>query len=200
MTRCLAQGAEAELFLDSDCIRKVRVHKGYRHPHLDIKLRTHRTRREAKILDILQKAGVRTPRLLRVDEEHTTLVMEFVQGVVLRDCIKTHPATFGRCVGELIGATHVAGVMHGDVTTANMIHTSRGLVLIDFGLARCSNKDEDFAVDVHVFEQTTVATHTACAADIMSAFFKGYERTNPRSERVFSRLESLQKRGRHKAK
>ena len=51
----IAQGAEAVLFEDRGTIIKERLSKNYRLPQLDEALRQFRTRREAKILQRLEK-------------------------------------------------------------------------------------------------------------------------------------------------
>jgi len=67
--RLITEGAEASIYLDKRTILKKRHKKGYRIKELDEKLRTFRTKREAKIMDKLRKMGVAVPKLITVSEK-----------------------------------------------------------------------------------------------------------------------------------
>ena len=62
MTKIIAQGAEAIIEKRGSKILKKRLAKGYRHPQLDLKLRTLRTRQESRLLEKAFKI-VPTPKL-----------------------------------------------------------------------------------------------------------------------------------------
>lgn len=63
-------------------------------------------------------------------------------------------------VGKYIALLHGDSVIHGDLTTSNMIVTESGtLYLIDFGLSYIRNNIEDFAVDLYVLEKAFISTH-----------------------------------------
>ena len=69
-----------------------------------------------------------------------------------------------RRVGVAVGRMHAAGVVHGDLTTSNMM--VRGgcgaegeVVLVDFGLATQGVQEEDRAVDLYVLERAFGASH-----------------------------------------
>ncbi|WEW58376.1 serine/threonine-protein kinase bud32 [Emydomyces testavorans] len=78
-----------------------------------------------------------------------------------------------RRIGHVIGSLHKAGVIHGDLTTSNLILRSQAkettaqrkpalegeIVLIDFGLASQSVQDEDRAVDLYVLERAFGSSH-----------------------------------------
>ena len=54
-------------------------------------------------------------------------------------------------MGQILAKLHNVGMLHGDLTTSNMMIQSNGsLVLIDFGLARVSSNPEELAVDLYV--------------------------------------------------
>ena len=59
MKKLISQGAEAKIFLDKNTILKARLPKGYRHQQLDKKIRTRRTKSEAKLLTKALEAGVK---------------------------------------------------------------------------------------------------------------------------------------------
>ena len=55
----------------------------------------------------------------------------------------------------------MAGIMHGDLTTSNMIlrEADGRCVLIDFGLAQVTSEIEQRGVDIHVMFQTLKSTN-----------------------------------------
>lgn len=183
----IAQGAEAVLLDDGEAIVKHRLAKGYRLPALDLEIRKKRTRREARILRKLQGI-VRVPRVL--EETEDTLVLEKIEGKQLKKVITPELC---EKTGELVGRMHSAQVVHGDLTTSNFLVSSDGIVAIDFGLAYASRKPEDFATDLHVFEEVVTP-------ECMVAFLEGYVKTNAKTKEVLARLEKLKKRGRYKQK
>ncbi|MCD6461138.1 MAG: Kae1-associated serine/threonine protein kinase, partial [Thermoplasmata archaeon] len=128
----LYQGAEAVIdrvvWLGVDAVEKRRISKGYRHPVLDSMLRAQRTRAEARILWAARDAGVEVPRVLDVDDSGL-LVLEYVEGVRAKEWMETHrgeAAGFLRLVGRLVARLHRAGVVHGDLTTSNILVRSAG--------------------------------------------------------------------------
>ena len=65
-------------------------------------------------------------------------------------------------IGSSIGAMHQCDVIHGDLTTSNMLlryGISPFIVLIDFGLSYISTLIEDKAVDLYVLERALASTH-----------------------------------------
>ncbi|HSQ65015.1 MAG TPA: serine/threonine-protein kinase [Polyangiaceae bacterium] len=92
-------------------------------------------------------ATVRHPNLVTLhdmgeDEDGLYLVFEYVQGPTLRDKLANGalpPIDVARIAMELGAAlttAHEAGVIHRDVKPENIILSSTGAVLTDFGLAR----------------------------------------------------------------
>ncbi|KAI3782606.1 hypothetical protein L2E82_12658 [Cichorium intybus] len=67
-------------------------------------------------------------------------------------------------IGDTIGKLHDGGVIHGDLTTSNMLWRSdtNQLVLIDFGLSFVSRLPEDKGVDVYVPERALLSMHSSC--------------------------------------
>ena len=200
MTSILGKGAEAVLVREGTTVCKERGVKAYRHPELDRTLRTFRTRREAKILETLHRAGVPVPAVKRFDDRACVIVMDFLDGPKLKDVLAQDPERYGREVGILIGRMHEKGVIHGDLSTSNMIASPPGIVLIDFGLGSFSNAGEHRAVDLHVLEQIVHANHTLVASEFWRAFATAYEGSFFEAPAVLKRLEAVRKRGRNKMK
>lgn len=64
-------------------------------------------------------------------------------------------------VGAAIGKMHDAEIVHGDLTTSNLMVKSNGgdVVVIDFGLGMMKPTQEDKAVDLYVLERAFISTH-----------------------------------------
>ncbi len=200
----IAQGAEAVLYRDRGTIIKERVSKEYRLPQLDESLRAFRTRREAKILQKLEELHFPAPHLQEFSDKRMSLVMDFIPGEKLRDVLaqKDQFEELAQQMGEKIGTLHANNIIHGDLTTSNMIqHKETGeLTFIDFGLSSFSEKEEDKAVDLHLLEQALESTHYQLYPEIFERVLEGYKRMNPEAEEVLARLHLVQKRGRNKNK
>jgi Kae1-associated kinase Bud32 len=186
------KGAEAVLTFSQDTVHKERIAKTYRVPELDDKLRRLRNRKEAKIL---AAAPVRVPKLISSDEYSIT--MERIHGPRLRDVLTTENATaFGAQLGDMIHRLHTKELIHGDLTTSNvLVEQEKTLVLIDFGLATNSKRLEDRAVDLHVLRETLEGTHVNVAQSFWGAFTKAYADIP-----VLKTLEEVESRGRYKEK
>jgi TP53 regulating kinase and related kinases len=190
----LAKGAEATLLKEKDIVIKERIVKKYRHSVLDARIRKFRTKREAKVMQKLLDVNVLVPEIKKVED--MKIFMEFIDGKLLKNCV-TKELCF--TLGEIIGKIHTLNIIHGDLTTSNMIVKNKKIYLIDFGLSFFSHKTEDKAVDLHVMEEAFKSTHydsyTACWPEIV----KGYMSYTD-AEKVLKRLQTVKKRGRYKKK
>lgn len=200
MSSIIANGAEAIIRKEKNHVVKHRVPKGYRHPLLDKKLRTLRTRAEAKLLG---KAGliVKVPKVIAVDELTKKLEIEYISGqklAIIIDKLK-NPQKVCSNIGLSVAKIHDANIIHGDLTTSNMIYNEQNkqTFLIDFGLGFQSSRMEDKAVDLHVFREALEAKHPKKAHSCFKAFLKGY--TNSiNAKTVLKQLERVERRGRYK--
>jgi Kae1-associated kinase Bud32 len=196
-------GAEAEVrratFLGRATVRKRRLVKAYRHPDLDARIRRERTRAEAALLAEASAAGVRVPRVLDVDLDEAALQLEFVNGLTLRDALEKgtgDAAVFCRGFGEAVGRLHTAGLVHGDLTTSNVLLDGEGLVLVDFGLAQRSQDVEDQGVDLHLVERTFESTPPD-RSEYWRLFAQGYREAYPGAETALRRMDEIKARGRY---
>lgn len=203
----IAQGAEAVLYLDKGQIIKERLSKSYRLPHIDDALRKFRTRREAKILQKLEGLNFPAPHLQDFCDKRMSIAMDFIPGeklkdLLLKDLLGRHNEyqKMADEIGEKIAKLHLAGIVHGDLTTSNMIkhHESGEIIFIDFGLSFFSDKVEDQAVDLFLLDQALATTHSAFYPGIFEKVVEGYKRINSEAVTVFERLEQVKKRGRNK--
>jgi Kae1-associated kinase Bud32 len=205
--RLLYRGAEADIIRGEwqglEAVFKVRKPLPYRLPVLDEAIRRQRTMHEAEMMHRAKLAGVRTPQLYSVDVPDSTIVMEFIPGERVKDLVGTLPKEdlkklffgFGRDIGSL----HLAGIMHGDLTTANVVASNRGLVFIDFGLAVRTSRIEDRGVDLRLIKETLVGAHPESAIAVLDAVMDGYEAVvGPEKFRATIRqLRSIERRGRY---
>ncbi len=187
----IGRGAEAVLTAENGLVRKRRLAKSYRVADLDERIRAERTLREARITSDARRHGVPTPIIS--DVSRFDLVMERVDGPRLKDVIT--PALSEK-VGEMVGRLHQAGIIHGDLTTSNMILCRDKIYLIDFGLAFYENSLEAQGVDVHVYFQTLESTHDR-PQELIEAFGAGYARTFGDSGSVLKRVLEIKARGRY---
>ena len=154
--RVIAKGAEADLILDPDwngrrALIKRRGEKRYRHPQIDRQVRRFRTLHEADIIHRAKEAGVATPLIYQVDADGASIVMEYVEGERVRDIVNAlgddENRELFRIIGFEAGRLHGAGLIHGDLTTSNMIRVADRVVFIDFGLGEVSRETEKRGVD-----------------------------------------------------
>jgi len=196
----IAQGAEAILRKQENSVIKERIAKEYRVPALDTKLRRSRTRREAKILEKLQDIGFPAPRLQKMDDKQMHLVMDFIEGPMLKEILHEKPVELSKEIGRKIGILHTHNIIHADLTTSNMIHAKNEVHFIDFGLSFVSNKVEDKAVDLHLLDRALESKHHEIYEQCINAALEGYKEGNPDWEAVFARLDKVEMRGRNKKK
>lgn len=187
-------GAEAQVTIEDDRVVKERVVKQYRHPDLDDRLRKERTTQEKRLLEKAGAAGVPVPAVL--ERDWTTLVIERIDGDVFREAISN---ALERCrdAGRHIARLHDRGIIHGDLTTSNMILSGDTLYFIDFGLGFSSQRIEDRATDLHLLQEVFESTHTDVAAEAMERVLAGYRDAADDAEDVFERMADVEARGRY---
>lgn len=186
------RGAEAVVLIEADKVIKTRIKKDYRIKELDERLRTERTRAEAKIMSEARRLGVPTPIIY--DVGRFDLIMEAIEGTPLKDVIDEEKA---RLAGVLVGKLHGGGIIHGDLTTSNMLVKGDRIYLIDFGLAFYDELLESRGVDVHVFYQTLISSHKEHER-LMAAFAEGYRSSFRGADDVLERVREIEYRGRYK--
>ncbi len=194
----IAQGAEAVLKKEGNSVVKERIAKDYRIPEIDKKLRSARTRREARILQKLEEMNFPAPRLQKMDDKKMEIEMDFITGPMLKEVLHANHIAFGREIGKKIGILHANGIIHSDLTTSNMIHYNNEVHFIDFGLSFISTKAEDKAVDLHLLDRALESRHHEIHKECISAVIEGYKEGNPDWQDVLKRLEKVEKRGRNK--
>lgn len=200
----IGHGAEAILTQDGNVVIKERLSKGYRIQQLDDSLRQFRTRREAKVLQRLGAIDFPAPALKDFCDKRMSITMDFVPGEKLKDILDRGDdfQELARRVGSQIGILHKENIVHGDLTTSNMIKDSRSgqIKFIDFGLSCFSDKVEDKAIDLFLLDRALESSHTARYEKLFEAVLEGYKESYPNAEEVLKRFKQVDMRGRNKNK
>ena len=195
----IARGAEAVLYktnyLGKPSVLKQRVEKKYRVLELDQRIRLQRTKLECKLLNESKRAGVRTPLVYGVDKANACITMEFIRGKKLRDALNSKNIHYCEQLGEWIAVLHANGIIHGDLTTSNVIVNGKNAVLVDFGLGYFSNKLEDQTVDLLGLKKTYHSTHYSVPQG-WKATLKGYSKYQ-NAQRVLAHVAEIEKRARY---
>ena len=191
----IQQGAEATIYQDKDKITKLRTSKSYRLPILDNKLRKSRTKAEAKIINKLQSI-IPVPKILETDNQQT-IEMEFIDGKKLSEHLEQLDwKSICKKLAENLTKLHNQDLIHGDLTTSNMIFKDNLVYLIDFGLGFHSHKIEDKAVDLHLLKQALDAKHFKIFPEAFNIILKNYKAKQ--HELIFERIKTIEKRGRYR--
>ncbi len=185
----VAQGAEAIPWKNEN-LKKERVSKGYRHPEIDSEIRKRRTKAEARLLERASRAGVNVPRVINVSDFE--IEMEFVEGKRVKDVIAGASAEerkkLGEKIGESISLLHSNNIIHGDLTTSNMILKDEKVFFIDFGLG------EKMAVDLRLLKEVFTSTHYKYY-EMFEEILKAYKWE--KSTEVIERMKVVESRGRY---
>lgn len=200
--KIIKRGAEAILYLNEENqLVKERIKKGYRIPELDFQIRKERTKKESKLLSEARRAGTLTPKVFSVDEKGCKIIMDFIKGERLKELLNNINDEIRKKlaneIGKSIGLLHSNGIVHGDLTTSNMIWKDEKLYFIDFGLGEFSKRTEDFGVDLAVLKQAFKSTHFKYLNILWENFIKGYAQTNSSYKKVLETLENIERRGRY---
>jgi Kae1-associated kinase Bud32 len=197
-SQLISQGAEALIVRSGGRVIKRRIKKGYRLSQLDEKLRRQRTKRELRLLE-KSSLLISTPKIIKSSDYEIEL--EEIKGKKLSEYLDSLPNVQQICkqIGENIAKLHDANIIHGDLTTSNMIFVEKDkkVYFIDFGLGFESARAEDKAVDLHVLKEALEAKHFKHALECWNAILEGYKISKNYKETII-RLKKVEARGRYK--
>ena len=105
-------------------------------------------------------------------------------------------------IGEVVGKLHKNDIIHGDLTTSNMLlqepYELSDIILIDFGLSCIEQKAEDKAVDLYVLERAILSTHPNTDSFVELLLSRYEESGGKGAKSVISKLKEVRARGRKK--
>jgi TP53 regulating kinase-like protein len=202
--KLIKRGAEAEIHLSERNGRQVavktRVPKSYRHEEIDKRLREARTKLEAKLISEARSFGIPTPIIYDVDIPKNQITMDFIDGVRIKERLHEVNEKEQRelCleIGRSLGRLHRNHIIHGDLTTSNMILMDGKVFFIDFSLGGKSKEIEDKGVDLHLLSEAFESTHS----EILGLFehvITGYKDEYEEAGAVLKKVKEIEKRGRY---
>jgi len=200
------RGAEAEIclskYLDYKVVEKRRVKKRYRIKNIDDRLISSRTKGEAKLIAESRKQGVSVPIIFDVNLQQGIITMEYIDGKRVKDIFngldEKERKIICRMIGESIAWLHNADIIHGDITTSNMILFDNRIYFIDFGLGEINNEIEIKGVDLHVLMEAIESTHSRYA-DYFKFVLEGYKKELiDDANLVINKIDEIVKRGRYR--
>ena len=206
----IKKGAEASLYLADwhgrKVIMKKRLPKKYRVPKLDEQIKTYRTNHEPQLMHEAKRAGVSTPTIFLVDIKRATIIMEFIGGKQVKQLLdemsKSERCRLCLNIGELIGRLHQCGIIHGDITTSNMIQNSEGKIFfVDFGLGEKRKELEARGVDLHLMKRALQSTHFRFVEECFNAVIESYSKVLDAEtvKNVLDKIKQIETRGRYVA-
>lgn len=199
--KTIQQGAEAKILWDEkdNLVIKDRISKSYRHAELDKTIRKRRTKAETKLLTKASEI-ISSPKPL-TSEEFNKIKMPFINGNKLSEHLDNFSLKkqeeICKQIGESIAKLHNKDIIHGDLTTSNMILKKDKVFFIDFGLGFISKKIEDKAVDIHLLRQALEAKHFQYWQALFKKVVQGYAHYKEH-KKILEQLKKVEKRGRYK--
>lgn len=204
--KILYQGAEAKIikknYHEKTVVEKKRVSKKYRIKEIDQKLISHRTLEESKLINTSRKTGISVPIIYDINLFDGIITMEYIDGKKIKELISFFDEKkreyICKKIGENIAKLHLNDIIHGDLTTSNMILSDDRIYFIDFGLGFISSELEDKGVDLHVLMEAFNSTHSEYS-DCFTNVLKGYSNImGKKSEEVKKKIDEIIKRGRYR--
>ena len=201
--KLIRRGAEGDIFFTTwngqEAILKSRKKKDYRNSSLDNRLRKQRTIRESQIMSEVKEFGIHAPLIHFVDIINCDIIMQKIDGVLVRDLPNSKLVNACKKIGRLVGTMHKNGITHGDLTTSNFIISKGNIFIIDFGLASRTSKFDDHAVDLRLFKEILNSAHAEIFEKAWSNFLSGYKTSvgKERFAKVTSQVMVIESRGRY---
>jgi TP53 regulating kinase-like protein len=183
-------------------VKKQRVKKAYRIKEIDDQLISFRTKEEAKLIAESRSYGVSVPLLYDVDLVKGIIIMEYLDGSRVKDILngleESERKRICSKIGESIARLHNHDIIHGDITTSNMIFLYDRIYFIDFGLG-CKNTELELkGVDLHVLMEAFASTHSKyshCFDYVLEGYTKHYCGDGAA---VVGKIEEIVRRGRYR--
>lgn len=188
--------------MNFDVIKKRRIKKGYRIKQIDNNLISTRTKEEAKLMIEARAAGVSIPIIYDVDLINGVITMEYLKGKRIKDILNSldekERARICKKIGESIARFHNNNIIHGDITTSNMIFLDDKIHFFDFGLGEINSELEAKGVDLHVLMEAIESTHSKYS-NCFNYVLEGYKKELKQdANQVIKKIQDIVKRGRYR--
>ncbi|MDD2644011.1 MAG: bifunctional N(6)-L-threonylcarbamoyladenine synthase/serine/threonine protein kinase [Methanobacteriaceae archaeon] len=205
----LAKGAESDIleksYLGEDAILKKRVPKSYRVKEIDNKIRKMRTKSESKLISDIKTCGVKSPVLFDVNLEDESILMEKIHGNLVKDIMDSLSSddrfNLAKKIGYNIGLMHNKDIIHGDITSSNMMVDDEGnFVFLDFGLGSYSDLVEDKATDLLVLKKSFQSIDYEIANETFDWILDGYIGSyddDLNKNMILNKIKEIESRGRY---
>ena len=200
------QGAEAKIcrskYMNFETVEKRRITKSYRIKNIDNRLISYRTKEEAKLMIEARNQGVSIPVIYDVNLDDGIITMEYLKGKRIKDILNNldeeERAHICKMIGESIAKLHNNNIIHGDITTSNMILMDDKIHFIDFGLGEINSEVEAKGVDLHVLMEAIESTHPRYS-NCFDYVLEGYKnKLKDDAKPVIKKIEDIVKRGRYR--
>ena len=200
------KGAEAEIclsyFLGKKVVQKRRIQKSYRIKEIDTNLISFRTKEESKLISEARSYGVSVPIIYDVDLQNGIITMEYLRGKRIKDILNTvdekKRKRICNMIGKSIAKLHNNNLIHGDITTSNMILQDDKIHFIDFGLGSKNGEIETKGVDLHVLMEAFESTHSQ-HPNCFTYVLEGYKKELiENAHAVIKKIQDIVKRGRYR--
>ncbi|KAL3034178.1 hypothetical protein AAZX31_02G178700 [Glycine max] len=179
------------------CVVKEHFSKKYSHPTLDSKLTLkHLNAQDARCKTKARKLGVCTPMLYIVGPVLHTLTFEYVEGPSVKDVFlefgsrdvdKECMDNIASQIGHAIGKLHDCGLVHGDLTTSNILKEWSCDVQLSF--IHIMQHEKYYQ---SVLQKAILSMHSSCGNVILAA----YRKSSKQCSSTLNKLAQVQQRGR----
>ena len=146
----------------------------------------------------MKKYGVSTPVIYDVSVDECMIVMQYINGERVKDVLNSVSEKKRKkicyMIGESVGKMHTNNVIHGDLTTSNMILLNDKIFFIDFGLGEKNSEIEAKGVDLHVMMEGFEGAHSE--VDAFGYVLDSYKLYDKKGMAV-KRMHEISERGRY---
>ena len=132
----------------------------------------------------------------KISSNNKQLILEKIDAPQLHEII-TDNKTDGmeslfNNIGEVVSNMHNGGIIHGDLTTSNILVDNNMPIFIDFGLGKYSDLLEDKGTDLLVFKKSLTTITPEMSEQYFKWFLRGYD-----DKKVVKKIDEIEKRGRY---